>query len=153
MIAWQLAHDFPFEFSTEASINLADDAELLELMRKANFFAVFVGIESPDPATLMHMKKKQNTRRNLADSIHKIYDAGIYVTAGFIVGFDSEKVSIADAKLGRSGANDGAIGAAPAAMDRISCGGAAPGARSEQRGHRQQRGKFCSSDVVSAVVS
>jgi radical SAM superfamily enzyme YgiQ (UPF0313 family) len=99
LIAWQQAHDFPFEFSTEASINLADDAALLELMRKANFFAVFVGIESPDPAALLHAKKKQNTRRNLADSIHKIYDAGIFVTAGFIIGFDSEKVSIADAMV------------------------------------------------------
>jgi len=99
LIAWQQAHDFPFEFSTEASINLADDHELLELMRKANFFAVFVGIESPDPATLIHTKKKQNTRRNLADSIHKLYGAGMYVTAGFIVGFDSEKVSVADAMV------------------------------------------------------
>lgn len=99
LIAWQQAHGYPFEFSTEASINLADDHELLELMRKANFFAVFVGIESPDPATLVHTKKKQNTRRNLAESIHKLYGAGMYVTAGFIVGFDSEKVSIADAMV------------------------------------------------------
>jgi radical SAM superfamily enzyme YgiQ (UPF0313 family) len=99
LIAWQRAHDFPFEFSTEASINLADDPDLMELMHKANFFAVFVGIESPDPATLVQMKKKQNTRRNLADSIHKLYGAGMYVTAGFIVGFDSEKVSIADAMV------------------------------------------------------
>ena len=67
------------------------------MMAAANFFAVFVGIESPDPATLVAMKKKQNTRRNIAESIHKIYGAGMLVTAGFIVGFDSEKVSIADA--------------------------------------------------------
>ena len=99
LIEWQQAHDYPFEFSTEASINLADDRELLELMRKANFFAVFVGIESPDPETLIHTRKKQNTRRNLAESIHKLYSAGMYVTAGFIVGFDSEKVSIADAMV------------------------------------------------------
>ncbi len=99
LIAWQEAHGYPYEFSTEASINLADDHELLELMRKANFFAVFVGIESPDPATLVHTKKKQNSRRNLAESIHKLYGAGMYVTAGFIVGFDSEKVSVADAMV------------------------------------------------------
>jgi radical SAM superfamily enzyme YgiQ (UPF0313 family) len=97
LIAWQEAHGYPFEFSTEASINLSDDHGLMELMRKANFFAVFVGIESPDPETLVHAKKKQNTRRNLAESVHKIYGAGMFVTAGFIVGFDTEKLSIADA--------------------------------------------------------
>ncbi|HWP25019.1 MAG TPA: B12-binding domain-containing radical SAM protein [Xanthobacteraceae bacterium] len=95
--AWLEAHDYPFEFSTEASVNLADDAELLEMMRQANFFAVFVGIESPDPETLVAMRKKQNTRRDLVRSIHKIYAAGMFVTAGFIVGFDSEKVSVAEA--------------------------------------------------------
>jgi radical SAM superfamily enzyme YgiQ (UPF0313 family) len=97
LAAWLKARDYPFEFSTEASINMADDDELLKLMRAANFFAVFVGIESPDPKTLVHTKKKQNTRRNLADSVHKIYRAGMFVTAGFIVGFDSEEVSMADA--------------------------------------------------------
>ena len=78
---------------------MADDDELLNLMRHANFFTVFVGIESPDPKTLIHTKKKQNTRRNLADSVHKIYRAGMFVTAGFIVGFDSEDVSISDAMV------------------------------------------------------
>lgn len=96
---WQRAHGYPFELSTEASINLADDPELLVLMGAANFFGIFVGIESPDPATLVAMRKKQNTRRNIAESIHKIYAAGILVTAGFIVGFDSEKVSMADAMI------------------------------------------------------
>ena len=97
LAAWLKARDYPFEFSTEASINMADDDELLNLMRQANFFTVFVGIESPDPKTLVQTKKKQNTRRNLADSVHKIYRAGMFVTAGFIVGFDSEDVSISDA--------------------------------------------------------
>jgi radical SAM superfamily enzyme YgiQ (UPF0313 family) len=97
LIAWQEAHGYPFEFSTEASLNLADDHDLLELLRKANFFAMFVGIESPDPETLVHAKKKQNTRRNIAESVHKLYAAGMFVTAGFIVGFDTEKLSIADA--------------------------------------------------------
>lgn len=94
--AWQEAHDFPFEFSTEASINIADDTELLALMQECGFFAMFVGIESPDPDTLIAMKKKQNTRRSLAESVHKIYDAGIMVTAGFIIGFDSEKNRMAE---------------------------------------------------------
>jgi radical SAM superfamily enzyme YgiQ (UPF0313 family) len=92
---WQEAHGFPFEFSTEASINIADDAELLALMRACGFFTVFAGIESPDPDTLVAMKKKQNTRRSLVESVHKIYDAGMMVTAGFIIGFDSESASIA----------------------------------------------------------
>jgi radical SAM superfamily enzyme YgiQ (UPF0313 family) len=96
LTAWQKARDYPFVFSTEASINLADDDELLEMMKQANFFAIFVGIESPDPETLVHMRKKQNTRRSIAESIHKIYRHGMFVTAGFIVGFDSEKESIAE---------------------------------------------------------
>jgi hypothetical protein len=68
-------------------------------MNEANFVGVFVGIESPDPETLRQMKKKQNTRRSIPESIHKIYDAGMFVTAGFIVGFDNEKGSIADAMV------------------------------------------------------
>jgi radical SAM superfamily enzyme YgiQ (UPF0313 family) len=97
LIAWQEERGYPFEFSTEASINLSDDGELLELMKKANFFVVFVGIESPDPDTLVLTKKKQNTRRNLAESVHRIYSAGIFVNAGFILGFDSEKGAVGDA--------------------------------------------------------
>jgi len=99
LIAWQKEHGYPFEFSTEASINLADDDALLALMREANFFTVFVGIESPDTDTLVAMQKKQNTRRSLADGVHKIYRAGMFVNAGFIVGFDSEKGSVADAMI------------------------------------------------------
>src|SRR5205807_5592968 len=63
LIQWQKAWGYPFRFSTEASINLADDDALLALMREANFFTVFVGIESPDTDTLVSMQKKQNTRR------------------------------------------------------------------------------------------
>src|SRR5215469_5163290 len=94
---WLEQRDYPFEFTTEASLNLADDAELLRLMNEANFIGVFVGIESPDAGTLTAMRKKQNTRRNIAQSVHRIYAAGLYVTAGFIVGFDSEQGSVADA--------------------------------------------------------
>ncbi len=99
LIAWQKERGYPFEFSTEASINLADDDALLALMRAANFFTVFVGIESPDTDTLVSMQKKQNTRRSLAASVHKIYRAGMFVNAGFIVGFDSEKQSVAEAMI------------------------------------------------------
>lgn len=96
LIAWQKEHDYPFIFSTEASVNLADDDALLALMRKAGFFVVFIGIESPDGETLVAMQKKQNARRSLTTSIHKIYAAGMFVIAGFIVGFDTEKDSISD---------------------------------------------------------
>src|SRR5205814_1620581 len=92
---WLERNDYPFEFSTEASLNLSDDDELLRLMRDANFFAVFVGIESPDEETLRQMRKKQNTRRDIPESIHRIYAHGMFVLAGFIVGFDAEKGSIA----------------------------------------------------------
>lgn len=96
VIEWQRERNYPFEFSTEASLNLADDTQLLKMMRKAGFFAVFVGIESPDPIVLAATQKKQNTRRDIAESIHKIYDAGIFVLAGFIIGFDKEFGSVAE---------------------------------------------------------
>jgi radical SAM superfamily enzyme YgiQ (UPF0313 family) len=96
LTAWQKQRGYPFQFSTEASMNLADDAELLRMLREANFFLVFVGIESPDTATLISMQKKQNTRRSLADSVHRIYQAGMVVIAGFIVGFDNEAAGVAD---------------------------------------------------------
>jgi hypothetical protein len=92
---WIEQHDYPFEFSTEASLNLADDAELLDMLKRANFFGIFVGIESPDEETLKAMRKKQNMRRSIACSVHKIYSAGMLVTGGFIVGFDTEKGSVA----------------------------------------------------------
>ena len=95
LVAWQEAHGYPFMFSTEASINLADDDELLAMLRHANFFVIFVGIESGDTETLVAMQKKQNTRRSLADGVRKIYAAGIYVIAGFIIGFDTEKDDVA----------------------------------------------------------
>lgn len=97
--AWQKSAGYPFMFSTEASINLADDAELLDMMKRANFFAVFVGIESPDTETLIATRKKQNTRRSLADGVHKIYAAGMMVLAGFIIGFDTEKTRVAEGMI------------------------------------------------------
>ncbi len=97
--AWLERHDFPFEFTTEASVNLADDDDFMAAMRDANFVGLFMGIESPDTATLIAMKKKQNTKRSLTESIQKVYAHGMWVTAGFIVGFDSEKGSVADAMI------------------------------------------------------
>lgn len=92
---WQQEKGYPFQLYTEASINLADDAELMRLMREANFNLVFIGIETPDSETLVAMRKKQNTRRDLVDSVQSIYRAGMQVHAGFIVGFDEEPETIA----------------------------------------------------------
>ena len=96
LAVWLERRNYPFEFSTEASMNLADDDELLALMKRANFFAVFVGIETPDTAALLGAGKRQNTRRDIVESIRKIYRAGIFVNAGFIIGFDAEKDRMAD---------------------------------------------------------
>lgn len=99
LAAWLAEHDYPFEFTTEASLNLSDDPDLLRLMNQANFIGVFIGIESPDATTLAATRKKQNTRRSIAQSVHRIYAAGLYVTAGFIVGFDTEQDSIAESMI------------------------------------------------------
>ncbi|HLY73383.1 MAG TPA: B12-binding domain-containing radical SAM protein, partial [Planctomycetota bacterium] len=92
---WLEERNWPFEFTTEASINLADDPVLMQLMQEVGFFAIFVGIESPDEETLVAMQKRQNTHRSIAESIHKIYAHGMFVNAGFIIGFDTEKGSVA----------------------------------------------------------
>ncbi|MGE3915749.1 MAG: B12-binding domain-containing radical SAM protein [Hyphomicrobiaceae bacterium] len=91
LIAWQKARNYPFMLTTEASLNLADDPELMTLMRDANFFLVFVGVESPDHDTLVHTSKKQNTKRGIAESIARIYGHGMLIMPGFVLGFDSEK--------------------------------------------------------------
>jgi len=96
---WLEQHDWPFEFTTEASVNLADDAQMLKLMQAVGFFAIFVGIESPDEETLRATQKTQNTKRSLAESLNKIYSYGIFVNTGYIVGFDTEKGSVARAVL------------------------------------------------------
>ena len=93
---WQRERGYPFSFLTQASINLADDNVLLGMMRDANFELVFIGIESPNTETLISTQKKQNTRRNLADSIAKMRAFGLTVTAGFIIGFDAEKDGVAE---------------------------------------------------------
>ena len=96
---WNLRHGKPFSFFTEASINLADDDELLELMRGAGFHRVFVGIETPAEASLKEANKLQNTRRSLLDNVHRLQHYGLEVMAGFIVGFDHDTDDIFDQQV------------------------------------------------------
>lgn len=91
LMPWMAQHDYPFRFTTEASVDLAQDQELLDLMVAANFCAVFLGIETPDTDSLSLTKKFQNTRNSLVESVQTINRAGLRVMAGFIIGFDGEK--------------------------------------------------------------
>lgn len=93
LVAWQKQHR-GIPFFTEASINLADDDDLMRLMVEAGFHTVFVGIETPDEASLMECNKKQNRGRDLVENVKRIQRAGMQVQAGFIVGFDSDLPSI-----------------------------------------------------------
>lgn len=94
LAAWQEENDYPIEMMTEVTLNIAQDDELLQLMRKANLTTIFVGIESPRPASLKETKKTQNMREDMMTAIHRIQRAGIEVMAGMIVGFDSDDVDI-----------------------------------------------------------
>jgi radical SAM superfamily enzyme YgiQ (UPF0313 family) len=91
---WMDERKHPFYFSTEASINLADDEELMRMMTRAEFITVFVGIETPHEESLIECDKAQNRNRDLIASIKKIQDFGLEVQAGFIVGFDQDPASI-----------------------------------------------------------
>jgi radical SAM superfamily enzyme YgiQ (UPF0313 family) len=88
---WMVDHGFPFSFATEASVDLAQDQELMDLMVACNFGAVFLGIETPDADSLTLTQKYQNTRDLLTESVRTIARSGLRVMAGFIIGFDGEK--------------------------------------------------------------
>lgn len=96
---WQKSHGYPLLFYTEASIDLAQKPELIDAMVKANFFYVFVGIESPSPESLGEAKKYQNLRRDPLESVHFIKSQGLWVTAGFIIGFDSDTEAIFEQQI------------------------------------------------------
>ena len=89
LAAWQERHGHPFSLLTEASVNLADDDELLGDMQRAGFTRVFLGIETPAEESLKEAQKSQN-RGNLLESVKKIQSHGMEVMAGFIVGFDND---------------------------------------------------------------
>lgn len=96
---WSAAHNYPFSFITEASVNLADDEELLEGMRQAGFRRVFLGIETPVEESLKEAQKYQNTRHSLLDSVRRIQRYGMEVMAGFIVGFDHDPEDIFERQI------------------------------------------------------
>ena len=94
MRRWMEEKQHPFTFNTEVSINLSDDEKLMELMVKAGFASVFVGIETPNEESLAECNKVQNKNRDLVGSVRKIQGSALYVTGGFIVGFDNDPPSI-----------------------------------------------------------
>ena len=96
MAEWMNTHGRPFNFTTEASLNLAEDAELMQLMKDAGFTAVFLGIETPDTCSLVANHKEQNVRRDMLESIRTIQQYGMEVMGGFILGFDTDKEDIFD---------------------------------------------------------
>lgn len=96
LVDYQKRHGHPFEFGTEASLNLAEDPELLELFREAGFAWVFLGIETPDVESLKAAGKMQNTRSDLLEAVRTIYAHGIDVYSGFIVGFDNDTAAAFD---------------------------------------------------------
>lgn len=87
---WQCAHRYPFQFSTEASLDMASDTELMDLLAAARFDMVFVGLETPVEQNLLSTGKQQNLQRSMSCAVRDIQRRGIEVTAGFIVGFDDD---------------------------------------------------------------
>ena len=98
---WQQREGFPLNFFTEASIDLADDAELMQLMDEANITSVFIGVESPDETSLRESKKFQNVRKGgtMLEKIRRIQDAGLEVWCGMIIGFDNDDETIFDRQI------------------------------------------------------
>jgi radical SAM superfamily enzyme YgiQ (UPF0313 family) len=94
IIKWSKQKKYPFTFFTEASINLADDDGLMDLMAEAGFNRVFIGIETPNEDGLVECNKRQNRNRDLAAAVKKIQNHGFEVQGGFILGFDSDPASI-----------------------------------------------------------
>jgi len=99
IIDWMETREYPFYFYTEASIDLADDPQLLELMVRAGFEEVFIGIETPHEEGLAESGKVQNKNRDLLASVKRIQQAGLQVHGGFIVGFDSDPTTIFDKQI------------------------------------------------------
>jgi radical SAM superfamily enzyme YgiQ (UPF0313 family) len=99
LVEWQERNGHPFSLLTEASVNLAEDDELLKGMQRAGFRRVFLGIETPVEESLKEAQKSQNTRRDLLDSVKRIQSYGMEVMAGFIVGFDNDPDDIFELQI------------------------------------------------------
>jgi len=93
---WSELHNYPFYFSTECSINLANDENLMQMMKDVDFRYVFIGIETPEETALIMTKKTANVNKPVEATIKKIYSYGIIVNAGFIIGLDHESDQIAE---------------------------------------------------------
>lgn len=96
MKTWSHDHKYPFYYSTEASINLADDDELLQLMKDIDFRYVFIGIETPENNTLKEIQKIQNVNKPIQEAVRKLLSFGIVSNGGYIIGIDHESRQIAD---------------------------------------------------------
>lgn len=131
LIEWQQGHR-GIPFYTEASINLADDEELMQLMVKAGFNQVFVGIETPEEAGLAECNKRQNQKRDLVADVRRIHQAGLQVQGGFIVGFDSDTPTIFQRQI-EFIQQSGIVTAMVGLLQAI------PGTKLYQRLHRQGR--------------
>ncbi len=99
LACWMDRHERPFHFLTEASINLAEDEELMDLMAHAGFNKVFVGIETPNLESLKETNKYQNTKNDLLQSVKAIQKRGMEVMGGFIVGFDHDTETIFQSQI------------------------------------------------------
>jgi radical SAM superfamily enzyme YgiQ (UPF0313 family) len=99
LVKWMRDHKFPFSLYTEASVNLAEEEDLLRLMREAHFTRVFLGIETPVTESLQETTKFQNLRKDLLGSVKLIQAYGIEVMAGFIVGFDNDPPNVFDRQI------------------------------------------------------
>jgi radical SAM superfamily enzyme YgiQ (UPF0313 family) len=99
LIAWRQRRGFGVQFTTEASLNVADDPELLQLMVQAGFKKVFIGIETPQEESLLECAKLQNAKRDMLAAVKVIQRAGLEVMGGFIVGFDSDEPNIFERQI------------------------------------------------------
>ena len=99
LVDWSKSHKYPFQFMTEASIDLADDDELVQLMVQAGFGGAFIGIETPNDDSLAECGKTQNQKRDLVAAVKKLQRQGLNVSAGFILGFDSDPPNIFEKQI------------------------------------------------------
>ena len=99
LIQWSREHKYPFRFTAEVSMNLADDPALVELMVSAGFEHVFIGIETPNEESLAECGKAQNLKRDMSVSVRELQRKGLRVSGGFIVGFDHDPPTIFDRQI------------------------------------------------------